>query len=298
MKNILYLLVVLFLFASCEHELENTPNTDKGTAVASFKLGEKAIIEKATFGEQSISFNLDVITRDNFTSAPVYISYNDGKAVEFDQITSSSSAISFDKASVENVLGSLDIVEGDKFTFTVPYFILNSTDTIRATTVYTVIEKDEKGVEKEVEVTVDNTTVKVDGFPIFDQYLTYYVACPSEIEGVYSLTFTGIGGGGVNALEPYVVTIEDVVINRISPIEYNISNIMGNLMKKYYGAYGGKTMNGNFLDICGILIPATSINNGWNTNTYTNGTISSDGVITIEVKNEWDDHGTLVYTPK
>ncbi|RXQ96755.1 hypothetical protein EO244_03750 [Ancylomarina salipaludis] len=298
MKNIIYLFVALFLFASCEHELENTPNTNKGTAVASFKLGEKAIIEKATFKDSSIDFSLDIVTRDHFTSAPVYISYNDGKAVEFDQITSTSSSISFDQGSIENVLGKLNIVDGDKFTFTVPYFVLNTTDTIRSTTVYTTIEKDENGVEKEVEITVDNTTSKVDGLPIFDQDLTYYVACLSEIEGTYTLKFTGIGGGGLDAPEPYTATIEDVVIERISPIEYSVSNCMGNLMKEYYSKYGGKTLTGNFFDICGTFMPATPVNNGWHSNTYTNGVISPDGVITVDVKNNWGDSGTLVYTPK
>jgi hypothetical protein len=298
MKNILYLFVALFLFASCDHELENTPNTNKGTAVANFKLGEKAIIDKATFSDLSIDFILDIVTRDNFTSAPVYVSYNDGKAVEFDQITSTSSSFSFDKGSIENVLGSLVIVDGDKFTFSVPYFVLNSNDTIRSTSVYTIIEKDENGVEKEVEVTVDNTTPNVDAYSIFDQDLTYYVACASELEGTYTLTFTGEGGAGIGSLEPYTATIEDVIIKRISPIEYSVSNCMGSLMKHYYGGYGAGIVTGNFLDICGTFMTAAPISDGWNILDYTNGVIDANGVITIDVESHWGDNGTLVYTPK
>lgn len=297
MKNILYLFVALFLFSSCDHELDNTPDTNKGTAVANFKLGEKAVIDNATFNDVSIDFILDVVTRDNFTYAPVYVSYNDGDAVEFDQVTSTSTSISFDKGNLENVLGSLDIVNGDKFTFSVPYFVLNTYDTIRPTTTYTIIEKDENGVEKEVVVTVDNTSSKVDGLPIFDQDLTYYVACASEIEGTYTLNFTGTGGVGLDAPEPYIVTIEDVVFERISPIEYNVSNCMGSLMKHYYAAYGAGILTGNFFDICGSFIPASPINTPWGANSYENGVIDANGVITIDVSNVFGDFGTMVYTP-
>ena len=297
MKNILYLFVALFLFISCDHELDNTPDTNKGTALASFKLGEKAIIEKATFNEESIDFVLDIVTRDNFTSAPVYVSYNDGIAVEFDQITSISSTVSFDKGSIENVLGTLNIVDGDKFTFTVPYFVLNTNDTIRPTTVYTTIEKDENGIEKEVQVTVDNTTLNVDKLSIFDQYITYYVACDSKIEGNYTLTFTGEGGAGLGFLEAYNVTIENVTIDRISPIEYSVSNCMGSLMEHYYAPYGGATIKGNFLDICGEFKPSAAISDGWNPITYSNGVVGADGIITVGVENEWGDYGTMVYTP-
>lgn len=299
MKNILYLFVVLFLFASCDHELENHPNTDKGTAVANFKVGEVSMLSLDEFSSFSVNFDLDVITHDNFTSAPVFVSYNGGKSVEFDEVTSTSTSISFDKASLENVLGSLDVDNGDNFKFSVPYFVLNTTDTIRPTTVYTVIEKDENGVEKEVEKVVDNTTSNVDNIPYFENDLTYYVACPSSLEGEYTVvsSMTSTSGGALNNPTTDFAFDGVAVFTKVSPIAYEVSNGLGGMYDRIYGHWGAGATTVHYLDLCGSLLDNGTVGEFGASFVVTSSSISSEGVITVEWKNKWDDKGKNVYTP-
>lgn len=302
--NKIYFIAVLFvvtLLSSCtKDETDGMPTLEVGALGNLIKdANTNSNLPPDDLKTMDVKFDLNVIADDEVSKVEISAFFNDDEFEGVYEVVGTKTAKI--TVTLERLLDALPdltedaIVKGSKVSFRVTEIVMVDGRVFADKEIET-NQKDKDGnviIIKPNNINDDFTTPSA----VFNLVVSYYVACLSELDGTYTLTFTGTGGAGLGAPEPYNVTIEDVLIKRISPIEYSVSNCMGNLMKTYYSAYGGSTITGNFLDICGVFKPAAPISNGWHSNTYKNGVVDANGVITIEVNNNWGDSGTLVYTP-
>jgi hypothetical protein len=131
----------------------------------------------------------------------------------------------------------------------------------------------------------------------FSVLQSYFVSCPSDLAGTYSVLSSGEStDGGPSADEnpisnyPYTVTV-----TATGGGAYTMKDAFGGLYILWYDIYGLTfEVEGNFTDVCGTISGTFSDPFGGTVN-YT-GTANADGTLSIRWDNSFGDFGEGVYT--
>ncbi len=265
MKKILFYLLIfvgIAFIGSCDDNEDPAGRRDGIVpAVTNFS---PSFFDLLVLEDAYVEFTIDLENKTGVDAVVIEGSYKDDlQRIEIIRVTSFPAVIRITAAEAAQKFGmSLDNLElGDMFTF-------------------------EAVVVKGDQRTRSNAVVKPN------------IACSSDLEGVYSLTASGSGGGGLGISEPWTSKIESVTItSKDGGITYSIKPALGGIMVDFYSAYGATLVEGEFQDICGTISNPV-INDGWNkVEIYTGEVDDETGVITISFENAWGDKGDMVLTP-
>lgn len=299
MKNLLYLIMAVFAFSSCDHDVVNMIDSEKGTGVPNFNYGEETKIPFESYDSFNIDFNLNIVSRDGVRSAIVYVQLNDEKAVEYAKINSLNTEFTFTAKNLKEKLGdkvsASKVKIGDRITFSLPYIILTSGDTITRTNKVTIQTTDEDGKIVLVDKEFDNLSVKIQNLIIFNNTLSYVIAGKANniFSGDYTVVSTGLNEGAKSGFtQDAKITAKDGV--------FTVENLFGGLMKKWYNISAPTVTLNDF----GKLATYNASSNGTYNKYFKDGIFKIDFNSTTQVitltweKPSWEISAVLVFTPK
>lgn len=132
----------------------------------------------------------------------------------------------------------------------------------------------------------------------FTPIQSYNVACPSDLAGTYSVltTATSTDTGPTPAENPITNFPYNVTITADGGGSYTISDAFGGVYFLWYDIYGiTGDEEGTFSDVCGVI--SGTFPEPFGTDVVYDGTVNSDGTLTIHWINGYGDEGVSTYTP-
>jgi len=299
MKNLLYLIMAVFAFSSCDTDVVNMIDSEKGTGIPNFIYGADSKIPYESYDEFSIDFNLDIITRDAVESAKVFVQLNDNEAVEFATVSNLNTEFTFTAKMLQEKLGDKlskgSVQIGDKIIFSLPYILLTSGDVIENINKVTIQTVDEDGKIVLVDKEYNNLSVKTKALPIFKNTLSYYIA--GKANDIFSGDYTVLATGDKDGVSS--VSTQDAKITLEGEI-FTVENLFGGLMAEWFGV---NPMTVSLRDLGKLAIYSDSSNGIYNGNfkstVYKIDFNSTSKVITLTW--EFPPEGVsavLVFTPK
>lgn len=302
MNKLLYILLSFALLVGCtKDENAGLPDLDTGAVANIAKdAATQGSLPPGELSSMNAKFDIDIIADDAVKRAQISVVLNAGadEAV-YGEMTGKQAKI---EVTLNKLLASFpdlieaDFVEGTQVSFYVSEIEMVDGRVFNNDRIQT-NQVDAKGDPiyiKPSNLTGDFSSANM----VFNVRINYFIACPSDIVGTYTMSLVGFGGGGLSGAAPYESTIKGVTIERLTDIEYKVSHCFGGIMNNFYSAYGGGFVGGNFYEICGTFKPSGTISDGWSSLTFSDGEVKSDGSITVKASNPWGDGGTLVYTPE
>ena len=302
MKNI-YILILLALMAMLSCEEDGAPDLETG-AIADFSKVEttSGFIEPALIDNLNIKFTLNKIVSDvSYSKIVIGVEYAGagGNHIGAYEEISGPSEIT---VTIDKILSALpdlkkaDITTTDLFRFYAKEIYLNDGRVI-STKKIKVKAKTASGNDTLVYKEFPALTQDIAAADVFTQEIRYYVACPSSIEGTYTVVSSG-KAPGMDATSEFTYE-NDITIARTGDFEYIISDFSGGLYKKWYSVYGAGEIEGTILELCGSIV-ANGIVDPWDEQfSVTASSIDpGTGVITVEWVTTYGEVGKNVYTPK
>jgi len=304
--NKIYFIAVLFvatLISSCtKDETDGMPSFDEGAVANLTKdANTNSSLPPDELATMDVKFDLNVIAEDEVSKVAISVFFNDDEHEGvYDNLTSKTGKIAVTLEGVLEALPELteaDIVRGSKISFRVTEIVMTDGRVFSEKELKT-NKKDEDGEVVTISPAVLSTDFTVSS-PVFNLKVDYYVACPSSLEGEYTVvsSMTSTSGGAQD--NPTIDFAFDgiAVFKKVTPISYEVSNGLGGMYERLYGHWGAGPTTVKFIEMCGSMIDNGTVGEFGAKFQVTSSSISPEGVITVEWKNDWDDTGKNVYTP-
>jgi hypothetical protein len=295
MKKIKFILLPLLLLGiviGCEK--------DGGESVIDFKLGAVPDIQKvettdafinlvAINNEQQVNLGFTVdIARGDVASANIMLFYYKGdnvyKATFATNVTTFPVTYNITQADILSAFTELN----DNTDFEVGNALKVTAElTLKNGTIIKILNDDGSA----------NYGADISNSLIFSVLQTYFVSCPSDLAGTYTVLTTAFSTdpGPTPDENPITNFPYTVTITALGGGKYNISDAFGGVYILWYDIYGlDFEVEGQFDDVCGTISGVFPEPFGTDV-TYT-GSVNPDGTLSIHWVNGYDDEGDSVFT--
>lgn len=282
MKKILYLFITLFALASCEHEMDNFPETKANTAIPTIQIvkGEKTYVDVNDLSKASVTYTIGTRGEAEVKSMDVKMVYTKAGVKDtttFAVLTSFPSTVVLNKTLFgKNADGSDRVIEaGDNFYIYASKWTLADGTEYTPNSTYVLNTKDEDGKDEVLEV--DNVYNDLEkAFYKYDN--TIYVAGTPNgvIAGEYTVTLDGD-----KVLEDKTVTWT------VDGLHLTCSHLIGDYIGIVFGAGNRQYVSSKLLDLgtgAGLKFISTS------------ASLFSNPAVAIDIKSITVDAKTKVIT--
>jgi len=205
MKKLLYILLAMVIFTSCDHEMDNWPDVDSGAAVPQIKLAESSNSYFAfdNIANAEVSYDLSYISKKyKVTDMDIKLVYDNGTqkdTFDFKQVNTLPTKLVINAEMINSVSGGRykvgTIKPGDNISLYIAEFTLNNGIKITPTSNFKIKSKtkDEEGkLTKDtiVDLDVDNYSKKITQSVFYSVSSKVYVTAVPHgiISGEYTVT--------------------------------------------------------------------------------------------------------------
>lgn len=293
--------MALFALASCEHEVDNYPETRANTAIPRITIaeGQKTYVDFTNLATASVTYVIDVNSTNNVKSMDVKLVYIKGKVkdtTDFAVVTKfpsnlilNNSIFAKDSKGVERTIEA-----GDKFYIYADNWVLANGTVCTPQSTYKVKGVDEDGKEIIEDFVVNNIYADIKNDAFYHYANTIYVT--AEPHGIYSGEYTV-------TLDGEAVLQDKVVTWIVDGPNLTCSHLLGDLIGIQYGSNYRSYVNSKLIDLGqGIGIKFLSTTSGifpqLPVNTLDITVDMTTKVITVDYADDWGGAGLIVFTPK
>lgn len=293
MRQLLYILLAITVFTSCDHEMDNWPDVDTGAAVPQITLAEGSnyFIDFDKISETKVLFDLSYISKSKVAEMNVQLIYDNGstkKSYNYGKITSFPTIIDISEEKLNDVtkgeFKNGTILPGHHITLNISELILTDGTKINPTSEYKI-----KVADKEKDLNVKNYSNKITNSVFYKLTSDLYVAS-STLSNIYSGEYS-VTVDGEKALEDTKVTWE--------ADDHNIScsHLVGGIWSNY-GIIASKLFDCGegyglkFISTTASVwaqIPVTRLDVAVTKNTQ---------IITVNYADAWGNTSEIIFTPK